>query len=85
MSDPDEFEARANEEFEGPVDAWGKPKISSEALDIEVRFLKDGTAFYRFTLEMGNKSHAVTGPWRVSRSKAYEEGETYVRTGKVYG
>jgi hypothetical protein len=77
------LEREADNDFEGPVDKYGQPKVDNNALDIEVRFTKEGPTQYRFFWD--GPHGAVCGAWRNSREHAFHEGETYLATGKTYG
>ncbi len=76
------YEAEADGFFEGPVDEWGQPKVSNEPMDVEVRFRKEGPVLYRWYWE-NDKYHPYVGPWRESRQHAYDEGNQWLRTGRL--
>lgn len=76
------FADDADREFDGPVDDRGQPRIGMEPLDVETRFSDVGPTMYRWFWECPQR-HAYCGPWRESRSHAYEEGTRWVAMGRL--
>ena len=77
------IEREADDAFDGPMDKYGQPKISDDALDIEVRFSKEGPTRYRWYWD--GPASTIAGPWRDSRQQAYREGQNFLATGRTHG